>query len=246
MSKPTLIDDERALFYATERSKLGLFNKFLLKFPHLFSHVGVEIRHNRDIPYDNFENNIYVRLIGTEKFCKQATCVSMYPRGQTCTPTTEPLIYQSGNSTIDACQGSCFSFFNGKKDDEGNYYKMPLLRFNNDAECCTIHNMPYFAQATDDYLRTDTHPTPRIDTIGTGFDLLDEGYNNGVDQTFKYKLNKFYCDDFKLEYKDDDCKPSLGEKLFSLFVSENLYKAMQYGERRITTGKGLSDVQELH
>lgn len=245
MSKPTVIDDERALLYAFERSKLGMFNKYLKMFPQLFSHIGVEIRFNRNIPHPEFNKNIAVRLIGTQMFCSQAKCISTFPRGQSCSPDSEPRVFMSGNSTIEACQAACFSFFNGKKDEDGNFYKLPLVRFNQDAECCTMHNMLFFTQATDDYTRTDIHPTPRVDTIGTGFDLDNEIYKDGVDQTFKFKMNKFYCDDFRHELKGTECEPSLGEKLASLFASETLYKATQYGVRKIQTGKWINDVQNV-
>lgn len=247
MGKPTVIDDENALMYAVERSKLGIFNKYLRLYPHLFSWAGVEIRHNRNIRYKSFTKNISVRLVGTEKFCQQAHCVSTYPRGKTCNPSTEPLVYKSGNSTIDACQPGCFSFFRGERDVDGNYYKMPLLRINKNAECCTLHNNIFFTQATDDYTRTDDHPTARVDTIGTGFDIdEDDSYKEGYDETFKFKMNKYYCDDFRYEFTGDDCTPSLGEKLATLFASGNLYKAVQYGARKIQSGEWLDDVQNLN
>lgn len=244
-SNSTLIDDENAMLYAIERSKLGLFNRFLKTHPHLFSHVNVEIRLNRNIPNVKYERSLAVRLIGTREFCRQAKCVSTYPRGQVCQPSTQPLVYQSGNTTVEACQPSCFAFYDGKTDESGNYHKSPLLRYNEDASCCTMHNTPPFAQATDDYIRADHHPTARVDTIGTGFDVDTQPFRDGLDQTFKYKINKYYCDDFKLKFNGVECEPSLGQKLVSLFGSEILYKAFQYGIRQIETGVWLDDVQKV-
>lgn len=248
MSKPTVIDNENAMFYSLERQKLEDFNSFLKTMPHIFSHVNVEIRSNQDLPAVNelqFNRNIKVRLIGTKTFCEQVHCNSYYPRGQSCTLESIPFIFKSGNSDIPTCHSSCFNLFNQTKDGDGNYYKAPFTMYNESQKCCMIHNDAYFRLGNDDYTRTDVHPTARIDTIGTGFDLSPELYKDGKgNETFHYKINKYYCDDFKYEFKNGECEPSLAEVILGAIGSENLYKGVQYGIRDLQTGVGLHDVNK--
>lgn len=118
-----------------------------------------------------------------------------------------------------------------------------------------------FALGADDYTRTNNHPMPRIDTIGTGFHYVDSG--NFFDRTdfsvednqpytdfegnesFRFYVNRYYCDDFRLKFDGRKCYRSLGEEIFGFLVSSSLYKACQYGVRYASTGVTNTDVQKL-
>ncbi len=245
MGLPTKIDNQNALLYTFEREKLFDFNYHLKTQPHLASWINVQIRLNQDIStttFEQFNRNIYVRLIGTEEFCNQVHCNPYYYRSQNCSPINKPIIFKSGNSDVFACQNSCFNIYNGAKDEDDNLYKAPFVMFNKSQNCCSIHNDAFFRMGIDDSIRSDV-PTPRITTIGTGFDLSDEPYRDAAgNETFKFNLNKFYCDDFKYKFTDGECKASTSEWLFSILGSEILYKSIQYGSRKISSGIGLNDV----
>lgn len=246
---PTSTDENDATLAAAERGKISTFNHFLKIMPQLFSWVIVEIRSNKNLPsatYEQFNNNLYVRLIGTREFCDQGNCNSYYSRGETCKETTEPLVFKSGNSDITACHASCYNLFDGAKDAEGNLRKAPLTAYSEKQQCCLIRHDRWFRLGFDDYMRTDVHPTPRIDTIGTGFDLSEKLYTDSEgNETYQFLLNRYYCDDFRYEFKGSECKPSLTETIIGTLGSTNLYKGAQYGIRKIQTGVGLSGVQKL-
>lgn len=243
--KPTQLDLDNSVLYCLEREKILSFNHFLKILPHIFSHVNVEIRHNKSLnnKQENLvDSNIYVRLIGSKEFCKQVRCNASYPRGMTCKPDTDPLTYKSGDGDVYACQAPCFQLYPESTLD----LRAPLTRYSERQNCCLLHNNQPFSAATDDYMRTDVHPTSRIDTIGTGFDV-DRNNSSYFDfagnETFKYELNRYYCDDFLLNFENGECKPSIGQRVNDLFLSSNLYKAIQYGIRYAETGVGLHDVQ---
>lgn len=243
MARPTESDNLNASLYAYEREKLLDFNEFLLTMPHIFSHVNVEIRHNNKVPNLSFDTNIYVRLIGTKTFCDQVKCQSNLPRGKSCDEKSEPTVFKSGNTDILACESSCFNLYEQSKDKDGNFYKAPLTMYNARQQCCTLHTDAAFRLGMDDYIRTDNHPTKRVDTIGTGFDLDSNPYiDEEGNETYHFKINKYYCDDFKYEFVDGKCKPSLAETIFGIAATENLYKAVQYGLRALNTGVGFEDV----
>lgn len=245
---PTRRDDDDATKFAYERQKLAMYNHFLRLKPHLFSHVNVEIRHNQNLRNTSAElmdNNIYVRLIATKEFCQQIHCNTHYPRGKQCTNQSEPTIFKSGNSDIQACHASCFNVFDGGVDADGTLYKSPLTIYSERQHKCLLHTDSGFALGIDDYARSDVHPAPRIDTIGTGFDLQKDPYiDKDGNETYKFKLNKYYCDDFGYDFDGTRCKPYVLETINSLFFSENLYKAFQYGYRNFTTGVGSKDIQK--
>lgn len=246
MAKPTVFNTEDSSRAAYERQKINDYNHHLKIQPHLYSHVHVQIRANNVIPSHNkfhFLHNIYVRIIGTAEFCSQVKCFAYLPRGKSCTKDSEPTIFKSGNSDIHACQSSCFNLYDGAKDEEGNLFKGPLTHYSDKQRCCMYHSDYGYRLGVDDYMRTDNHPTKRIDTIGTGFDLSSQLHTDDQgNETFQFKLNKYYCDDFKYEFHGNQCKPSLGETIIGILASENLYKGIQYGVRKITDGVGISDV----
>lgn len=247
---PTTIDNTNSDRYSFERQKLLIFNYYLKHMPHIFSHMAVEIMHNRDGASNNKVDPlrfIYVNYLSTKEFCSQIRCQNQYPRGQTCTSKSQPLVFKSGNSDIQACQSGCYNLYNTKfaknpqlKNED---FRGPFTIWSDRMSCCQLHTNSAFSLGFDDYLRTDVHPTPRIDTIGTGYDLdsnlhIDEDNN----ESFRYKINKYYCDDFQLKFDGTKCEESTGEYLFGLFVSQTLYKAVQYGVRYFKTGLKVSDV----
>lgn len=145
------------------------------------------------------------------------------------------------------------------KDEE--YVRAPFLIYSYGQCACTIHNNSLFALGIDDYMRTDNHPTPRIDTIGTGFHYVDSGnfferenfdpqsnkpYTDiEGNESFRFNINRYYCDDFRLKFDGRKCYESVGEKIFGFLVSSTLYKACQYGVRFAATGVTNTDVQKL-
>lgn len=246
---PTQQDYDNATLAAFERKKLATFNHFLKIMPHIFSHVNVEIRLNQLVAtqtLQQFDNAISVRLIGTRKFCSQVHCHARYPRGQACQVSTPPMVFKSGNSDVEACQSSCFNLFNGAVDEDGVAFKAPLTLYSERQKCCLWMNDIFFGIGTDDYMRTEVHTTPRVDTIGTGYDLSNQPFiDKDGNETYRFKLNKYYCDDFKLEFKGGECEQSLAEKIIGLLGSEVIYKTVQYGARDLATGTGFSEVQKV-
>lgn len=229
---PTFIDYEHATLLSFERQKLTTFNHHLKIAPHIASHINVQIGLYKGVPIGSqaqFDNAIYVRLIGSPEFCSQVKCFSYYPRGKDCGKAQEPFIFKSGNSDIETCHSACFNLYEGSTDEDGNLYKAPLTHYNKTQNCCMMHNDVFYRLAIDDYMRTDAHTTPRVDTIGTGFDLAPEmGSDAEGNEFFNFKMNKYYCDDFKYEFKDGECKPSIAETIVGALVSSNLYKGIQY------------------
>lgn len=240
-----LINSDRHMF---ERMKLLSFNYYLRLKPHIFSHVILEIRFNKylltpiRLPP---ENNIYVVLRGNRKFCEQINCQSFYPRGALCNENDNPLVFKSGNTDIVACQSSCYNLFDKKKAKDGLSYRAPFTRFSNRQNCCTMLGNDMFSAGADDYCRTDNHVTPRMDTIGTGFDLDDEPYTDlEGNETYKFKMNKYYCDDFMRSWDGTKCYTPLHEEIFGFIVSSVLYKACQYGVRYAQTGITATNVNK--
>lgn len=241
---PTPVDYTNADLYMFERQKLMYFNFFLKHMPHIYSYVDVQIMADHNIAPNNelpFNRRIYVNLLATPKFCQQIHCQTNYPRGQTCTKETEPLVFKSGNTDISACQAGCFNLYDNSfatnPDMKGDDLRGPFTLWSDRMECCQYHNNQPFALAIDDFLRTDEHITPRVDTIGTGFDMSDElGIDADNNETFRFHMNRYYCDDFKLKFDGVKCEPTWGETIFSAVVSKTLYKACQYGVRYAKTG----------
>lgn len=245
--RETKIDQLNAVRYSYERQKIKMFNHYLKILPHIFSHVNVEISFNTKLINNNYEranHHIYVRLMGSKEFCKQIHCNVGYPRGKTCTVEDKPFIFKSGNSDIGACHSACYNLFENRTDENGLHYRAPFVNYSTRMCKCLIQNENVFRMATDDFMRTDVHPTPRIDTIGTGFDLDPNPYVDGhKNETFHFKLNEYYCDDFQYEFKNGKCQSSIVEDVFSLFGSSNLYKFGQYGKRYVQSGEWINDVQ---
>lgn len=245
---PTKYDYGQASEYALERHKLVTYNHFLKSMPHIFSHVNIEIRHNKDLNNTDaalMNANIDVRLIGSRAFCQQISCNAYYPRGQSCSPNDGPLVFKSGNTDIAACQPACFRLFNYATHGDGVHAKAPLVQYSDRQQACLLQTDQIFRLGYDDYMRTDVHITPRIDTIGTGFDLEPEPYiDSHGNETFHFKLNKYYCDDFGYKFDGVKCEPSMAEHVSSALLSENLYKTVQYGHRYVNSGVGFFDVQK--
>lgn len=247
-NSPTKLDFISSDRYMYERNKLLFFNYYLRLKPHIFSHITLEIRFNKYIQTPIKmppEYNIYVVLRGSKKFCEQINCQSLYPRGKLCGENDTPLIFKSGNSDIAACHSSCFNLFDKKKDKTGTNYKAPFTKFNEKQNCCSILGNDMFGVAADDYNRTDNHITPRLDTLGTGFDLADEPYIDlEGNETYKFNMNKYYCDDFMKRWNGKECYTPLHEEIFGFLVSSVLYKACQYGVRYAQTGIKASDINK--
>lgn len=243
---PTKLNYIHSDRYVFERQKLLLFNNHLRLRPHIFSHLIVEIMFNKSLPYTGDPSrNIYVVLRGTKEFAEQIQCQIMYPRGNQCTEVSTPLVFKSGNSDVTACHSACYNLFDMKKDEDGKYFRAPFVHWSERQSACIIQNNSIFGMGIDDYNRTDKHTSPRVDTIGTGYDLLDEPFiDESGNETFQFKINKYYCDDFQLEFKNGECYEPLGETIFGYIISSVLYKAFQYGIRYFETGVSATGVQK--
>ncbi|AMB48605.1 per os infectivity factor 0 (p74) protein [Glossina pallidipes salivary gland hypertrophy virus] len=248
---PTIINYVSADRYAFERHKLLMYNYFLKYRPEIMSHVYVEIMYNgdfRDNRWIEKDRCIYVAIRGTRKFCEQCRCQINYPRGNYCQEKDMPRTFKSGNSDVDACQMACYNLYEHSKDEDGVYHRAPYTHFSEKQNCCLYEYDQILGVGLDDYNRTDEHPTPRVDTIGTGFDInFNERYTDNLgNETFRFRLNKYYCDDFKMQFAQTKCKESIGQTISSYLLSETLYKAVQYGVRWVETGVGIHDVQKVN
>lgn len=142
------------------------------------------------------------------------------------------------------------------------YARAPFLTYSYRQCACTVHDNGLFALGIDDYSRAQYHPLPRVDTIGTGFHYIDSGnffdredfspqsnepyIDIDGNESFRFNLNKYYCDDFQLKFDGKKCYASAGESVFGFLVSSSLYKACQYGVRYAATGVANTDVQKLN
>lgn len=270
---PTSLNYSNADMYSYERQKIQQYNYHLKFRPEIMSHNYIEISYNTELE-DNQDIPWYrkIRFIvrARKQFCSQATCQNHFPRGNTCSQTDVPRVFKTGDHDVEACQPSCFNLYEGAKmpkDDSSTttqdeeFARAPFLIYSHRQCACTIHNNGIFALGIDDFARTDKHPLPRIDTIGTGFHYIDSGNffdreNFSVDdnppfvdisndESFRFRVNKYYCDDFQLKFDGKKCYSSLGEQIFGFLVSSSLYKACQYGVRYATTGVTNTDVQKL-
>lgn len=286
---PTQLNYTNADLYAYERRKIQQYNFYLRFRPEIMSHTYIEISYNsnlsdnNDIPWDR---KIRFNVHSRKKFCSQASCQSHFPRGNTCGINDEPRVFKSGNTDIESCQYGCYNLYEktklpkndkdkDKKHDtnksndnndsntgQDEYARAPFLLYSYRQCACTIHNNSLFALGIDDYTRTDHHPLPRVDTIGTGFEYVDSDNHfnhdnfspdanlpyidkNG-DESFRFNMNRYYCDDFQLNFNGQKCYESVGEQIFGFLISSTLYKACQYGIRFAATGVTNTDVQKLN
>lgn len=123
------------------------------------------------------------------------------------------------------------------KDIEA-YHRMPLTKYHPNQQCCVMYNNALFRLGIDPRSRANK-PVPRLTTIGTGDDLSDQPFRRpDGNETYRFKLNRYRCDDAKWEFHGDRCKPSLGEEIGSFFIGNFLYKTFQYLDRLIWTGIG--------
>ena len=217
---------------------------------------------------------IYLCVRTRKSFCSQVKCQMIYPRGQKCQPGDLPRVFKSGVSDIEACQCGCYELYEHtiRKDDdenenantrqEDNYMRAPFCQYSYIQDACIIQDNGLFALGIDDYMRTDTHPLPRVDTIGTGFDYVDSDNNfNDTDfdpeknrpyidlsgnESFRFKVNKYYCDDFQLKFTGTKCNTTVFEDIFGFVISSALYKSCQYGIRYAATGVTNTQIQKLN
>lgn len=275
---PTLVNYTNADIYAYERRKIQQYNYFLKYRPEIMSHTYIEISYNTNLE-DNtnlpWYRKIHFIVRSRKKFCSQATCQNHFPRGNTCSPDDIPKVFKTGDHDIEACQPGCFNLYENTKlpsdndnnkdpttTEDDNFARAPFLIYSYRQCVCQIHNNGIFSLGVDDFARTDTHPLPRVDTIGTGFHYIDSGNffdreNFSPDdnqpfidiegnESFRFNINKYYCDDFQLKFDGRKCYADVGEKIFGFLVSSTLYKACQYGIRYAATGVTNTDVQKLN
>lgn len=277
---PTTSNYTSADLYAYERRKIQQYNYYLRFRPEIMSHTYIEVSFNTNLKDNNdlpWHRKIHFIVRSRKNFCSQASCQSHFPRGNTCGLNDEPRIFKTGDHDVEACQFGCYNLFEKTQlpTEDNNttetsaktnissdqYARAPFLLYSYAQCACTVHDNGLFALGIDDYARTDNHPLPRVDTIGTGFHYVDSGnffdrQNFSVqdnppyrdlegNESFKFRVNKYYCDDFQLKFDGNKCYSSAGEKIFGFLVSSTLYKACQYGIRYAGTGVTNTDVQKL-
>lgn len=259
--EPTLYDYGMACKAAFERKKLYTFNKYLKRIPHLFSYVNVEIHPHRELQKHNpdFANScIYVRLKGSLKFCKKMNCVATYTRGKSCKANDTLKIFKSGNTTVAACQHACFHLLQPynvhrtqqqhTNDDELNkIFQLPTF-YDDECATCLYTNQMVFARAIDDFNRTEVHPTPNVDTIGTGFDVHPRPYIDQAthDRALRFALNSYYCDNFSLNFNAEkrECEESWGEYLAGFIIGSYLAHSIKYSVKQVFyKGESFNDVK---
>lgn len=247
VAAPTDVDLQNARLAAFERQKIVYYNYFCERFPHIFKgNTYLRIRFNRTDP--NTEKDPFTKIkvdwCSTESFCRKVHCQKRLPYDKDCEKEDIPQLIKSGNSTLVACQAGCFEPFHEKSEMKG-----PFTFYSKRQKICLLQVDIFHQMAIDPYLRTTKHPTPRIDTIGTGFDVMkdiDEPYmDDQGNETYKYKINKYYCDDFQMLFDGTKCIESIGELISSIFFSKVLYKAFQYGIRWADTGVGIHGIQKV-
>ncbi|CAJ2002068.1 per os infectivity factor p74 [Cotesia congregata filamentous virus 1] len=240
---PTHIDYKRAVEYAFHRNEIIFFNQAMQKYPHLAETWIIKIwPHNELIKYNAAlaDTAIYVELHASELFCKKSFCRANFPRGQTCSSSNEKLeIFNSGDTILTACQQMCFyQTLDGKPQDNHTLWSSRL-------NTCLLCNSLPDKLAFDDYTRTNIHPTPHVDTIGTGFDRDTKNYIDGDgNETFHYKLNNHYCSDYlqSLSSAGDTCTGTWFEKITGFLIGDYIYLLSKYLATKKFKGETFSTV----
>lgn len=205
-AQPTPIDQLNCSHYVRQRTYLYQLNKLFEIVPHLASHFIVEIRaatqDTYEFPDAMRDKAIQVQVRFSKTGCDLTTCNPYFPRGQVCAKSTPPQLYQSGNDTILACQPSCYNTVPGSIIST---IQMPPMFFYEPYDSCLLIDNSYLAFSIDDYNRTTEHPKIGVDTIGTGFDFDDKRVfaDDEGNVTPQARLNKYYCDRFHLDFKDN-------------------------------------------
>lgn len=280
---PTANDYIDADQYVFERSKIVMHNKYKALRPEIMTHTYFRIGYNHKIRNIWLSPNkkIWYEIHPKKKFCSQSKCQLFYPRGKKCQVDSKPQVFKSGDSDIEACQCACYNLFektndnslnngstaneNSSKDKptiEDQYIRAPFVMWSYRQEKCIYQDNYSFMLGFDDYARTDKHPTPRIDTIGTGMNLVDSDnsfdqssyernesnqsyYDLNGDESFRFKLNKYYCDDFGMKFDGKDCVNSALSTISSTIFGNTLTNSVFYGSRLISSGTLNTDVQKL-
>lgn len=229
-----------------ERGKLSTYNFLLRKYPQIFSHLIIEIHPMRDIPWNflNMRDDCFVTHIKpTKMFCESMTCNLFYPRGNVCKPQDTVRTFKSGNSTITACQPACYVFNTNWKDTDETP-RGPLVRWSDTCHSCVMMDPNIFRWMVDDYNRAEKHVTIHTDTVGTGFDyrpnqvLLDANKN----ETFKFAINQYFCDDFALHLSKGECTTTWWEDFLGFFFGDTIVHLISYGIQSLSYG-GLESVK---
>lgn len=243
MILPTSLDMDDANEYAAQRMKLHVYNYALKTKPHLFSHTWIEIRMHTDLAshnIDNWDNLIHVSWRGNRKFCSKIRCNMFFPRGKKCSENDSLQIFKSGNTTITACEKSCrYTFLNMQVPVNSNnnlsevtLKKMDtsmITRWSDRCDTCLLESQYIYGLGIDDYRRAPEHPTPHMDTIGTGYDISKEPYiDEKGNETTRFKLNKYYCDDFAMQYKGNYCSSGTGEKIVGFFIGDYITHSINW------------------
>lgn len=243
MNIATTLDIESANEIAFERTKLSTFNNALLQYYPIASHFSVEIHCNEQILKNNVDfGNQAIKVVlraESEVLCNQIQSNAYYPRGQKCIPnTTMPLTFQSSLSSIHACQPNTF----GGHTPKTEHLSFPSSFWSPRCNACVMSRNEIDRWGFDDYTRADQHPSPGVDTIGTGFTLSKQNrvtryefgqHNDELIDTLNWQLDANYCERFGLLFDQQKmmCKKPLEEQVVGFFVGESLYALFAYQKK---------------
>lgn len=244
------LDINGAKRVAFERNKICVYNNLLTQYFPIGSNVTIEIHTYPDIAKFNpdFEKNaIYVVLRNdTEQLCRQIQSNMYFPRGKKCEPNSEPIVFQSGYSGIDACQPNTFGGHAPKTAD----MSFPSSFWSPRCNSCQMTINLVSQWAFDDYSRSDTHPARGVDNIGTGFTLdpnprqipsLNAG--DELNDVLNWRLDWNYCRRFLLNFNASkmECERTWAEKVTGFFVGDEVFVLMTWGVMSLAAGIGTND-----
>ncbi|AQQ79983.1 hypothetical protein LbFV_ORF63 [Leptopilina boulardi filamentous virus] len=251
----TTKDSINANKYVIERQKILLYNIYLKKVPHIFSYVIIEIHPFKDIMKNVkkqfIKNCIYVRLKSSKIFCKKCKCNLHYPRGNTCNKQDDLIFFKSGNSDLTACETSCFNLYPYDYNDktianDSSIINTPLTLWSERCDSCIILASSIYNMGIDDYMRSQEHTVPHIDTIGTGYDIDDKNYiqKKTFNETIHFKINKYYCDDLDRTLINNKCDTTTGEDIAGFFLGDTIFHLLKYSFTKLVKGKNIYTVNE--
>nr|WIE95323.1 hypothetical protein [Microctonus hyperodae filamentous virus] len=242
---PTPYDREKANKFVFERQKLLTYNWWLRQYTNIFSLVHVEIHVNHDLAAHNPDCRdyaIYVRLKASRDFCAKIRCNMWYPRGRKCNAHDPLRIFKSGDSDVTACEPGCFKLFSAPSNQ-----RPPLTMWSTRCDACLSHINELYSLGIDDYNRTVNHTTPHIDTIGTGYEIDDArpfiDPKTG-DESFHFRLNKYYCENFDMSFYQTKCSMSTGEEIAGFFLGDTIYHLLKYSFVELAYGTNMYRVKE--
>lgn len=220
MADPTAKDIENANIYANQRYKLLLLDKLHKKYPHITSHLTVNITKANQTDYyypKSFEKRaIMVDIIISKDACDQIECIPWTESG----PCGQ---YQKAENTrigdsgkiITSCKPACFNLKTETVFEDGvAQVHIPQVVWNNHQEQCQ------FASATDIWMnfpisRDTARYTDRLNDFSEGFNQIPS--NTTLTGT-QYTYTKDYCQLFGEDLEGSGENLNCEEPLWLFFL----------------------------